>query len=141
MFYFFYLLFLKHILSLFPSSLQAETEELAMRVQSLTSETLSLKSEINKFTENSKKLKLENAALMARLKNKRGQAEEGTLGKIDDKRLKPVSTANLLARVNNNGSFNRANEDGEVHDSNSTSGAKLHQLLDASPRTDAVAAR
>lgn len=60
---------------------------------------------------------------------------------IDDKRLKPVSTADLLARVNNNnGSFSRTNEDGEVHDS--TSGAKLHQLLDASSRTDhAVAAR
>ncbi|KAH0755146.1 hypothetical protein KY290_025416 [Solanum tuberosum] len=120
---------------------QAEAEELAMRVQSLTSETLALRSEINKFTENSEKLKVENAALMERLKNKLGQAKEVTLGMIDDKRLKPVSTADLLARVNNNnGSFNRTNEDGEVHDS--TSGAKLRQLLDASPRTDhAVAAR
>ncbi|KAL3369071.1 hypothetical protein AABB24_009731 [Solanum stoloniferum] len=120
---------------------QAEAEELAVQVQSLTSENLALRLEINKFTENSEKLKVENAALMERLKNKQGQAKEVTLGMIDDKRLKPVSTADLLARVNNNnGSFNRTNEDGEVHDS--TSGAKLHQLLDASPRTDhAVAAR
>ncbi|CAN4096820.1 unnamed protein product [Withania somnifera] len=120
---------------------QAETEELAVRVQSLTSENLALKSEINKFTDNSEKLKIENAALLARLKNKRGKVEEGALGKIDDKRLKPVSTADLLARVNNDGPSNRTNEDGEVHDNNSTSGAKLHQLLDANPRTDAVAAR
>lgn len=77
-----------------------------------------------------------------RLKNKQGQVKEVTLGKIDNKRLKPVSTADLLARVNNNGSFDRTNEDGEVHENNSTSGTKLHQLLDASPRTEhAVAAR
>ncbi|KAJ8540064.1 hypothetical protein K7X08_026453 [Anisodus acutangulus] len=121
---------------------QAETEELAMRVQSLTSENLALKSEINKFTANSEKLKVENAALMARLKNKQGgQAEEVTLGKIDDKRLQHVSTANLIVRVNNNGPLDRTNEDAEVHENNNTSGAKLHQLLDASPRTDAVAAR
>ncbi|KAK4354025.1 hypothetical protein RND71_026219 [Anisodus tanguticus] len=121
---------------------QAETEELAMLVQSLTSENLALKSEINKFTANSEKLKVENAALMARLKNKQeGQAEEVTLGKIDDKRLQHVSTANLIVRVNNNGPLDRTNEDAEVHENNNTSGAKLHQLLDASPRTDAVAAR
>ncbi|OIT00041.1 PREDICTED: transcriptional activator TAF-1-like isoform X2 [Nicotiana attenuata] len=120
---------------------QAEAEELAIRVQSLTSENLGLKSEINKFTENSEKLKLENAALMERLKNKRrGQAEEVTLGKIDDKRLQPVSTADLLARVNNSGPLDRTNDDSEIRENN-TSGAKLHQLLDASRRTDAVAAR
>ncbi|XP_059318206.1 transcriptional activator TAF-1-like [Lycium ferocissimum] len=120
---------------------QAETEELAMRVQSLTSENLALKSEINKFTKNSEKLKIENAALMERLKNKQqGQAKEVKLGEIDDKRLQPVSTEDLLARVNNNGPFDRTNE-GEFHENNSTPGAKLHQLLDASPRTDAVAAR
>ncbi|XP_055810864.1 transcriptional activator TAF-1-like isoform X2 [Solanum dulcamara] len=121
---------------------QAEAEELAAQVQTLTSENLALRSEINKFTKNSEKLKVENAALMERLKNKQGQVKELTLGKIDDKRLKPVSTADLLARVNNNGSFDRTNEDGEVHENNSTSGTKLHQLLDASPRTEhAVAAR
>lgn len=45
-------------------SIQAETEELAKRVQSLTSENINLKSEINKLTENSEKLKLENVALV-----------------------------------------------------------------------------
>nr|XP_016486175.1 PREDICTED: transcriptional activator TAF-1-like isoform X1 [Nicotiana tabacum] len=120
---------------------QGEAEELAIRVQSLTSENLGLKSEINNFTENSAKLKLENSALMERLQNKqRGQAEEVTLGKIGDKRLQPVSTADLLARVNNSGPLDRTNKDDEIHENN-TSGAKLHQLLDASHRTDAVAAR
>lgn len=75
-----------------------------------------------------------------RLKNEQlGQTEEVSLGKIDDKRLQPVGTANLLARVNNSGSSDRANEEIEVYENNS-SGAKLHQLLDSSPRTDAVAA-
>lgn len=75
-----------------------------------------------------------------RLKNEQlGQTEEVSLGKIDDKRLQPVGTVNLLARVNNSGSSDTTNEDGEVYENNS-SGAKLHQLLDTSPRTDAVAA-
>nr|GME17206.1 transcriptional activator TAF-1 [Ipomoea batatas] len=126
---------------------QAETEELAKRVQSLTSENINLKSEINKLTENSEKLKLENVALMVhtiqeRLKaEKLGQMEEISLGKIDEKkRLQPVATADLLARVNNSDSVDRNGEEDEVYDSNS-SRTKLHQLLDASPRTDAVAAR
>nr|XP_009788650.1 PREDICTED: transcriptional activator TAF-1-like isoform X2 [Nicotiana sylvestris]XP_016483466.1 PREDICTED: transcriptional activator TAF-1-like isoform X2 [Nicotiana tabacum] len=120
---------------------QAEAEDLAIRVKSLTSENLGLKSEINKFIENSENLKLENAALMERLKNKqRGNAEEVTFGKIDDKRLQPISTADLLARVNNSGLLDRTNEDSEIRENNA-SGAKLHQLLDASRRTDAVAAR
>ncbi|MCD7460456.1 Common plant regulatory factor [Datura stramonium] len=119
---------------------QAEAEELAMRVQSLTAENSTLKSEINKLMETSEKLKLDNATLMERLKNEQlGQTEEVSLGKIDDKRLQPVGTVNLLARVNNSGTLDRTNEEGEVYENNS-SGAKLHQLLDTSPRTDAVAA-
>ncbi|CAN4111494.1 unnamed protein product [Withania somnifera] len=119
---------------------QAEADELAMRVQSLKAENLTLKSEINKLIENSEKLKLDNATLMERLKNEQlGQTEEVSLGKIDDKRLQPVGTVNLLARVNNSGSSDRINEEGEVYENNS-SGAKLRQLLDTSPRTDAVAA-
>lgn len=45
-------------------SIQAETEDLAKRVQALSAENINLKSEINKLTENSEKLKLENTALM-----------------------------------------------------------------------------
>ncbi|KAL0464878.1 UNVERIFIED_CONTAM: Common plant regulatory factor 1 [Sesamum latifolium] len=69
-----------------------------------------------------------------------GQADEISLHKIDDLRLKkPVGTVNLLARVNNSDSTDRRNEEGESYE-NRSPGAKLHQLLDSSPRTDAVAA-
>ncbi|KAG8391907.1 hypothetical protein BUALT_Bualt01G0235800 [Buddleja alternifolia] len=120
---------------------QAETEELATKVQALSSENMTLKSEVNKLMESSEKLKLENATLMEKLKDAQlGQTEDTNLHKIDDLRLKPVSTVNLLARVNNNSnSTDRRNEDGDSYE-NRSSGAKLRQLLDTSPRTDAVAA-
>ncbi|KVH89042.1 Basic-leucine zipper domain-containing protein [Cynara cardunculus var. scolymus] len=63
----------------------------------------------------------------------------------EDPRLSPkgssLSTANLLSRVDN-GSSARTDGDGEVYENNNNqnSGAKLRQLLDASPRADAVAA-
>ncbi|KAL1535953.1 Disordered region downstream of MFMR, variant 2 [Salvia divinorum] len=122
---------------------QAETEELAVKVQALTSENMSLKSEINALMENSGKLKLENAALMDKLKEAQlGHREEVNIHNIDDlRRLKPVGTANLLARVNNSDSSDVGNEDSsDSYDNSSRPGAKLHQLLDNSPRTDAVAA-
>jgi len=78
-----------------------------------------------------------------KLKNAQmGQAQEITLNIIDSQRATPVSTENLLSRVNNNSSSN----DRTVEDENGfcenkpNSGAKLHQLLDTSPRADAVAA-
>jgi molecular chaperone GrpE (heat shock protein) len=43
---------------------QAETEELAKRVELLTAENTSLKREINRLTESCKKLSSENSALM-----------------------------------------------------------------------------
>ncbi|KAB5527168.1 hypothetical protein DKX38_021015 [Salix brachista] len=89
---------------------QAEAEELACKVETLNTENMALKSEIDQFTEKSQKLRLENAALMEKLKNARlGPTQEMVLNNIDEQR-------------------------------NSNSGAKLHQLLDASPRADAVAA-
>lgn len=54
-------------ISKFPN-LQAEAEELAIRVEALTAENLSLKSEINRLTDTSEKLKLQNANLMVRQK-------------------------------------------------------------------------
>lgn len=63
------------------------------------------------------------------------------LHKIDDLRLKPVGTVNLLARVNNSDSSEARNEDdSDSFDNSSQARAKLHQLLDNKPRTDAVAA-
>ncbi|WOL14690.1 G-box-binding factor 3-like isoform X3 [Canna indica] len=43
---------------------QAETEELALKVETLSAENSNLKSEIDRLTENSDKLRLENSALM-----------------------------------------------------------------------------
>ncbi|KAJ6879522.1 G-box-binding factor 3-like isoform X16 [Populus alba x Populus x berolinensis] len=89
---------------------QAEAEELAHKVETLTTVNVALKSEIDQFTEKSQKLRLENAALTEKLKNaQQGPTQEMTLNNIDEQR-------------------------------NSNPGAKLHQLLDASPRADAVAA-
>ncbi|XP_050280187.1 common plant regulatory factor 1-like isoform X4 [Quercus robur] len=121
---------------------QAETEELALKVESLTAENDAIKSEIEQLTDNSEKLRLENATLMEKLKKAQlGQREEIILNSIDGKRTLPVSTENLLSRVNNSGSIGKSIEEkSDMYDKNSNSGAKLHQLLDASPRADAVAA-
>lgn len=119
---------------------QAEAEELAIKVGALTSENLTLKSEINRLTDNSKKLKFQNAKLMEKLKN--AQEEQN----IEDPRLDTkslsLSTANLLSKVDNGSSSSSGNDEGEVYEGNINQkpSAKLHQLLDASPRADAVAA-
>ncbi|KAI3681838.1 hypothetical protein L6452_36643 [Arctium lappa] len=116
---------------------QAEAEELAIKVESLTNENLTLKSEINRLTDNSEKLKLQNAKLIEKLKN----AQQDTEDPRSDPKGLSLSTANLLSRVDN-GSGARTDGDGEVYENNNNqnSGAKLRQLLDASPRADAVAA-
>ncbi|XP_052735084.1 common plant regulatory factor 1 isoform X3 [Vigna angularis] len=122
---------------------QAETEELARKVDSLNSENGTLKSEINRLTESSEKMRVENATLREKLKIARlGQTQEITLNIIDSERATPVSTENLLSRVNNNSSSNdRTMEDeNDFCENKPNSGAKLHQLLDTSPRADAVAA-
>ncbi|GAA0175754.1 hypothetical protein LIER_28868 [Lithospermum erythrorhizon] len=89
---------------------QAEAEELAIKVQLLTAENMTLKSEINKFVENSKKLKLENTAIMDKLHNSRAH-----------------------------GTNDESNEEKERYE-NKRSEAKLYPLLGTSSRTDAVAA-
>ncbi|KAI3693979.1 hypothetical protein L1987_76936 [Smallanthus sonchifolius] len=118
---------------------QAEAEELAIKVEALTAENLNLMSEINRLTDTSDKLKLQNTKLMEKLKSAHQEQD------IEDPRPDPkgpsLSTANLLSRVNNGSSASSGGE-GEVYESNNNqkSGAKLRQLLDASPRADAVAA-
>jgi len=52
------------LITLVLLSFQAETEELARKVEQLTAENTSLRSEINKLTESSQKLRMENSALM-----------------------------------------------------------------------------
>ncbi|KAF5181584.1 G-box-binding factor [Thalictrum thalictroides] len=120
---------------------QAESEELAVKVESLNAENLALRSEMNRLTENSEKLRIENTALMERLKDAQsGQAEKNVSNKAEELIPVPVSTENFLSRVHNSDSvtLNHNLENG-AHE-NSNSGSKLHQLLKSSPRTDAVAA-
>ncbi|KAJ8748525.1 hypothetical protein K2173_003424 [Erythroxylum novogranatense] len=118
---------------------QAETEELALKVESLIAENATLKSKINQIAEGSDKLRLENASLMEKLKNSSvGHTEGSTLSNnMDEQRA--LSTVNLLSRVSNLSSAERSTrEEGEPYERNSKAGAKLHQLLDT--RADPVPA-
>lgn len=119
---------------------QAEAEELAIKVEALTSENLTLKSEINRLTDNSEKLKLQNTKLMEKLKN--AHLDPDTNDPRPDPKGLSLSTANLLSRVDNGSTSSSGIGEGEVYESNNNqkSGAKLRQLLDASPRADAVVA-
>ncbi|KAL1367022.1 hypothetical protein HN51_021074 [Arachis hypogaea] len=121
---------------------QAEAEELARKVENLTAENVSLKSEINQLSESSEKLRVENTTLREKLKNAQlGPADEIVLNNTDSNRATPVSTENLLSRVNNNSSSDdRTAEETDFCENKSNSGAKLHQLMDTNPRADAVAA-
>ncbi|KAL9285300.1 G-box-binding factor 2 [Arabidopsis thaliana] len=89
---------------------QAETEQLSVKVDALVAENMSLRSKLGQLNNESEKLRLENESLLDQLK---AQAK----GK----------TENLISRVDKN---------------NSVSGSKTvqHQLLNASPITDPVAA-
>ncbi|KAF8380109.1 hypothetical protein HHK36_027580 [Tetracentron sinense] len=121
---------------------QAESEELAIKVETLNAENMTLRSEINQLAENSEKLRLENAALMEKLKN----AQLGQVGEMDSDKFEaemdpPISTENFLSRVNNNSdSVGRNVQHQSENLENSKSGTKLHQLLESSPRADPVAA-
>ncbi|KAF2580517.1 hypothetical protein F2Q68_00001928 [Brassica cretica] len=89
---------------------QAETEELARKVEALTAENMALRSELNQLNEKSDKLRGANAALLNNLKS--SEPEKSVSG--------------------NKNSGSGCNE--------SNSSSKLHQLLDTKPRADAVAA-
>ncbi|CAM8971957.1 unnamed protein product [Rhodiola kirilowii] len=121
---------------------QAETEELAAKVDILMAENMTLKSEITQLAKNSEKLKLENAKMMEKLKcAKLEKAGRNGSDNADDNRNQTLSTENLLSRVNNSGSVVTQEEEGEMYSNNNSSNpTKLRQLLDASPRADAVAA-
>ncbi|KAK9749473.1 hypothetical protein RND81_02G128500 [Saponaria officinalis] len=111
---------------------QAEAEELGRKVDSLNVENLALKTEITQFVENSKKLRLENAVLLEKLKSLQSEEDENAV----DVKINPTdSTENLLSRVNNSGSVGRSSEEGKK-----SGGSKFHQLLNSKPRADAVAA-
>lgn len=76
-----------------------------------------------------------------KLKNTQLEQTEETILNSIDKRATPVSTENLLSRVNNSNSGDRTpEEENGFCENKPNSGAKLHQLLDANPRANAVAA-
>ncbi|KAF8412156.1 hypothetical protein HHK36_000113 [Tetracentron sinense] len=139
---------------------QTESEEIAMKVESLNVENMALRSEINRITENAEKLRLENALLMVlslslshthtlsihpilyeKLNNAQlGQAEEMVSDKNEAEEALRINTENYLSRVNNSDSVDRNVQQESENLENSNSGTKLHQLLQSSPRADAVAA-
>ncbi|THU46405.1 hypothetical protein C4D60_Mb09t04600 [Musa balbisiana] len=113
---------------------QAETEELSAKVETLSAENTSLRSEINCLMKNSDKLRLENSALMEELNNVQSDHVGNTMGV----RIRPAVAENFLSMIENQSSISRmTQQDG---DSSDQSSGKLHQLLNNSPRRDAVAA-
>lgn len=122
---------------------QVEAEELAMKVEALGAENATFKSEINQLVRDSEKLRLENAALMEKLNNaERGKTEGMAVDNLaENTKAVAVSTENLLSRVNNMVSADQnLDDEGIAYEKNHNSGAKLHQLLDPSPRPNAMAA-
>ncbi|CAA7016876.1 unnamed protein product [Microthlaspi erraticum] len=101
---------------------QAETEELARKVEALTAENMALRSELNQLNEKSDKLRGANATLQEKLNSTEPEKR---------------ASGNVLSRVKNSGSGDKNKNQGD-NDSNSSS--KLHQLLDTKPRAGAVAA-
>ncbi|KAH7438947.1 hypothetical protein KP509_04G038200 [Ceratopteris richardii] len=62
---------------------QAECEELASKVQILTSENTSLRDELNRMTEECKRLSAENSSLLEQLHMPRSEAVHGELAKMN----------------------------------------------------------
>ncbi|XP_065045218.1 G-box-binding factor 3-like isoform X1 [Musa acuminata AAA Group] len=112
---------------------QAETEELALKVECLSADNTNLRSEISRLKENSDKLRLENSALTDKLKN----VQSSHFGKTKSVRIPPLVAENFLSMIENQNSARPAPQEGDTSDQ---SGGKLHQLLNTSPRRDAVAA-
>ncbi|KAL4562637.1 hypothetical protein LXL04_026665 [Taraxacum kok-saghyz] len=106
---------------------QAEAEELAIKVDALTTENLTLKTEINRLTDNSQKLKLQNAKLIEKLKNTQEEEEEENDTEDPRPHTKTVSlsTANLLSRVDSSNAKSNGEEEMYKSNNNQNSNAKL----------------
>ncbi|KAF8726742.1 hypothetical protein HU200_019212 [Digitaria exilis] len=113
---------------------QAETEELATQVESLTAENTSLRSEIGRLTESSEKLRLENSTLMVKLKDTAAPTPaEPSLNRAATSSSSPRPAAeNFLSMIDSTKApgASRHTEHGEP---------KLRQLLDSNPSTDVAA--
>ncbi|XP_062232184.1 common plant regulatory factor 1-like isoform X2 [Phragmites australis] len=112
---------------------QAEAEELAIQVESLTAENTSLRSEISRLTDSSEKLRLENSALMVKLKDTAAlTSAESSVDKAATSSSSPCAVENFLSMIDstNTSGVSRHTEHGEP---------KLRQLLDSSSATDVAA--
>lgn len=82
-------------------------------------------------------------AIQEKLKHSKpeGTGDEGSDTEVDE--TLPLTTENLLSRVDNASSSETSNEEEEVYDQkvqNLNSGSQILQLLATKPRSDAVAA-
>ncbi|XP_038987119.1 G-box-binding factor 3 isoform X2 [Phoenix dactylifera] len=118
---------------------QAETEELAMKVETLGAENMALRSEISRLSEKSDNLRLENSTLMEKLKTSQSsQAEEMSAAKMETEGVPSVVAENFLSIIDNSSSISASAQQQDEACENSS--GKFHQLLDSKPRTDALAA-
>lgn len=117
---------------------QAETEELAIKVGTLTAENTTLRSEITRFTESSDKLRLENSALMEKLRMVQLSQEEDVISDRMEDEEAPSIVKNLLSGIDNSIPVCGANQ--MEDDSYENSSGKLHQLLDSNPKSDSLTA-
>ncbi|WOK98575.1 G-box-binding factor 3-like isoform X2 [Canna indica] len=117
---------------------QAENEELAKKVEALNVENRSLKSEINQLTKSSHTLREENSALLAKLNAQVTPSKELSPNEMEVENAPSVAAENFLSKIDKP---NLIDPTIKLEDVNSDkSKGKLGQLLDTSPRTDAVAA-
>lgn len=115
---------------------QAETEELALKVESFTTENITLRSEIDKLSEMLEKLRQENSALRDKLKIPEGEECVGNAStiKLESQEVPLITLGSLEA----NGPGLTTDRNKIQADPNTR--LKLHQLLEPGPKTDAVAA-
>jgi plant G-box-binding factor len=114
---------------------QAETEELARKVELLTAENTSLRREISRLTESSKKLRLENSALMEKL-TETGPDEAQEVPPVKTKAQQARGVENFLSMIDKTGTPRSSG-----HMDHAIATPKLRQLLGSGLATDAVAAR
>ncbi|URD89993.1 Common plant regulatory factor [Musa troglodytarum] len=117
---------------------QAENEELGKKVEALSAENRTLRSKISQVTESSETLRLENAALLEKLNARSIHAEESSPDKMETDSAPSVVVENFLSMIDKQSSTSLSEkQDDEKSDK---SNGKLRQLMDTSPKTDAVAA-
>lgn len=114
---------------------QAETEELAKKVELLTAENTSLRREINRLTESSKKLSSENSALMVKLTDDTpDQRQEVYPDQTTEQPARAVK--NFMPMIDTTTPSRSSRHMAMGHDA-----PKLRQLLGSGLAADAVAAR